>query len=327
MAVTPGTSPPLLTAGAIPGATGARSAPGYARFAWIVLGFNLLVILWGAFVRASGSGAGCGSHWPLCNGEVVPRAPAVATLIEFGHRTSSGIALLLVVALVIGARRHFPPQHRVRRAAALAALFLVTEALIGAGLVLLELVASNASVARGLWVAGHLVNTFLLIGTLALTAWWAAAPPTRSSPRLSPVPFAVTLSLLIVLGMSGAVTALGDTLFPATSLIEAEAQTFSPTAHVFIRLRLWHPALALASGACVAFTALYVARRVATRPTRRMAAAVAALYLVQIGVGLTNVWLLAPIVIQLVHLLLSDLIWIALVLLTASALAPAPRRA
>ncbi len=48
----------------------------FSRYAWGVLLWNVLVALWGAYVRATGSGAGCGSHWPTCNGEILPRAPA-----------------------------------------------------------------------------------------------------------------------------------------------------------------------------------------------------------------------------------------------------------
>jgi heme A synthase len=95
------------------------------------------VILWGAFVRATGSGAGCGSHWPLCNGELVPRAPQVETVIEFIHRATSGLAFLLVLGLFVLAWRVYPKGDLVRRAAALSFLFIVTEALVGAGLVLL----------------------------------------------------------------------------------------------------------------------------------------------------------------------------------------------
>src|SRR5262249_46038986 len=98
--------------------SGTARAPRYATFAWTALGANLAVILWGAFVRASGSGAGCGSHWPLCNGEVVPRSPSAATLIELGHRVTSGLALLLVAGLIVGAWRVFPRGHLVRRSAA-----------------------------------------------------------------------------------------------------------------------------------------------------------------------------------------------------------------
>ncbi|HEX9001707.1 MAG TPA: COX15/CtaA family protein, partial [Blastocatellia bacterium] len=79
----------------------------FAKFAWLVVAYNLMVIVWGAYVRASKSGDGCGSHWPLCNGEVIPLAPTVKTLVEFSHRLSSGLALLLTVVLVVWAFRAF----------------------------------------------------------------------------------------------------------------------------------------------------------------------------------------------------------------------------
>ncbi len=309
-----------LPASTLPADAVASGTRRYAAFAWVTLGFNLLVILWGAFVRATGSGAGCGSHWPLCNGEIIPRSPAIETLIELGHRTTSGIALLLVAILFIGAWRRFPRGHAARRAATCSMLFILTEALIGAGLVLLELVAHNASLARGFWVAGHLVNTFLLIGALALTAQWASVPPPAgrtAAARLGV--FWVALGALVIQGISGAITALGDTLFPAASLSEAEIQNFSDTAHVFVRLRIWHPTLALVVGLAVLSAAVYAVATSRARPVRTLAAGLMGLYLVQLGVGLANVWLLAPIALQLVHLLLSDLIWIFLVLLAANA--------
>jgi heme A synthase len=296
----------------------------FARYAWFTLVANLFVIVWGAFVRASGSGAGCGSHWPLCNGEVLPHAPAVATMIEYGHRLTSGVALLLVIGLVVGARRIFPRRHLARRAAAASLFFIITEALIGAGLVLLELVAENSSNARGFWVGGHLVNTFLLVASVALTAWWSAddARALRWHPLSSlHVLLAAALGGVLLLGVSGAITALGDTLFPVSSFAEGKALTFSSTAHVFVRLRIWHPLLALA---VAALTAAAVARAVADRPSaahRRFAAALAGIYTLQLAVGLLNMWLLAPIALQLLHLLLSDALWILLVLMAASALA------
>jgi heme A synthase len=298
----------------------------YARYAWAVVAANLLVILWGAFVRASGSGAGCGSHWPLCNGEVVPRAPAVATLIEFGHRISSGVALVLIAGLVVGAWRVLPRRHPARFGAAASAFFIITEALIGAGLVLLEHVAQDRSVARAYWVGGHLVNTFLLVAALTLTARAAGADKPRrwrSDPARA-VAIGVALAAVLLLGVSGAITALGDTLFPVASLAEGKALTFSPTAHLFVRLRIWHPALALFAGVCVAAAALAALRSPAGAQVRRACTALALLYPAQLALGLANVWLLAPIPVQLAHLLLSDLIWIALVLLAADALTVAP---
>src|SRR5215211_8697058 len=146
----------------------------FATYAWLVTALTLAVILWGAFVRASRSGDGCGAHWPLCNGSVVPDASQAKTLVEFAHRATSGVAFLLVLGLCVWAFRAFGRGHAARRAAALSGFFIVTESLIGAGLVLLRLVGGNASVARAVYLSVHLVNTFLLVAALALTAWWAA---------------------------------------------------------------------------------------------------------------------------------------------------------
>src|SRR5229473_6608919 len=148
----------------------------FTRYAWGVLGWNLLVILWGAFVRATGSGAGCGSHWPLCNGEVVPRAPRLETIIEFTHRVTSGLALFAVVGLVVWSAVSFPRGHRVRRTAIVSLVLILTEALLGAGLVVFQLVAQDASVGRACYLSLHLVNTLFLLGALALTAWYSREP-------------------------------------------------------------------------------------------------------------------------------------------------------
>ena len=299
------------------------AAARFARYAWGVLAANLAVILLGAYVRATGSGAGCGAHWPLCNGEVLPREPALQTLIEFSHRLSSGLALLLVAGLVVGAWRAYPRGHLVRRGAAFTAAFMISEAAIGAGLVLLRYVADDTRVARGYWVAGHLINTFLLVAALALTAWWAsgaAAPRWRERRGLAAALFGAAAGVLL-LGVSGAVTALGDTLFPVATLAEGKALTFSESAHLFVRLRVYHPLLALAVGTGVTLAAAFAVRSRPLPVVRRLAVAVVALWIGQLLLGAGNVYLLAPVSIQLLHLLVSDLIWIALVLLTAAALA------
>ena len=150
-----------------------RSRRNFTRFVWVTLGLLILVILWGAFVRATGSGAGCGSHWPLCNGVVLPREARVDTMIEFFHRITSALSGLFVLAMVVWAFRLFPKGHIVRKGAVLSLFFIITESLLGAGLVLFEWVAHNASVGRAISMALHLVNTFLLLGAVTLTAWWA----------------------------------------------------------------------------------------------------------------------------------------------------------
>lgn len=309
----------------------------FARYGWAVLGYNLLVILWGAYVRASGSGAGCGAHWPLCNGEVIPRAPALETIIELTHRATSGVALLLVVGQLAWARRIAPRRGPLWWAAHAAMALMLTEALVGAGLVLFEMVAENASLARAWWLAAHLLNTFGLLAMLGLVPWLASrAGATRSTfgAVLRAVWQAagrerglllVALGGTLLLGMTGAITALGDTLFPSRSLAEGFAQDVAPTAHLLVRLRVIHPTLAVAMAAVLLLTAGVCAARRPSIETRRFGLAVAALVLTQLLAGVVNLVLLAPTWMQLVHLLLADLLWLALVGLVATTLATAPR--
>ncbi len=292
----------------------------FQRLALATLVATLLVILWGAFVRASGSGAGCGSHWPLCNGEVVPHPKSLATVIELTHRVTSGLALILVVVQLWFAFRTFPARHPVRRGAAASMFFMVTEAGVGAGLVLFEMVAGNKSTARAYWMAAHLSNTFLLIGAMALTLWWARGKP---APRLSGGRVPVVLGLgvgLLGVGVAGAVVALGDTLFPVRTLAEGLAQDLSPGAHFLIRLRAVHPILALSVGGAILVASRTAIVRLGV-DARRWAFVVNGLFLVQVAIGALNLGLLAPIPLQLTHLFVADLYWMAAVVYGATILA------
>ena len=289
-------------------------------YAWSVLAYNLLVVLWGAFVRATGSGAGCGSHWPLCNGEVVPRAAQVETLIEFTHRLTSGLALVLVVLMVVWAVRVYPTGHRVRGGSYAVLVLMIVEALLGAGLVLFELVADNSSMLRAFSMVAHLVNTFLLIGAMAITAWWASggqALRLRGRGMLT-VAVALGLGALLLTGASGAIAALGNTLFPSRTLAEGFAADLSPTSHLLLRLRVLHPLFAILTGGYL----LLLARFLIRAPGSAVSAytAVTILVVVQLIAGAFNIFLLAPVWLQLVHLLLADLVWISTILLGASAL-------
>lgn len=296
---------------------------GFAKYAWSVLAYNLAVVAWGAYVRATGSGAGCGDHWPKCDGRVIPRLESTEQVIEFTHRVTSGIAGLLVLAMLVWAFRAFPRGHVVRRGAVASTVLMVIEALLGAGLVIFELVADNASGYRAFSMVAHLVNTFLLLGAITLTAWWGSggrAVRLRGQGTAAGA-LAVGFAAMLLLGASGAIAALGDTLFPAVSLREGMRQDFSDTAHFLLRLRVLHPAIALATGAYLVFATRMVARLRPSGTTRKLATAVAALFAVQIGAGFLNLALLAPVWMQLVHLLLADLVWISTVLFAASALA------
>lgn len=294
----------------------------FAKYAWFVVAYNLLVIVWGAYVRASKSGDGCGSHWPLCNGEVLPFSSTSKTLIEFSHRFTSGLALISMIVLLVWAFRYFPRRRVGRVYAALAMVFMLTEAAIGAGLVLFEYVAENKSMARALWMSAHLINTFLLLAMLSLTAWAATRNEQARLRDQGVIPwiFAAAVLGVLVLGVSGAVTALGGTLFPVTSLAEGLRQDLSPTAHVLIRLRFFHPFIALGVGALLVMTARTARTARIGSWTAFFSNGLIAVVLLQLLAGLVNLLLHAPIWLQLIHLLLSDLLWIALVLLAHSAL-------
>jgi protoheme IX farnesyltransferase len=295
----------------------------FHHFAWGLLAYNLAVVLGGAFVRASISGDGCGAHWPSCQGELFPNLGEVKTLIEFGHRASAGLLLPLVVALVVWALRAFPARHPARLGASLALLFTMAEAAIGAGLVLYRLVAHDASVSRAIVMPAHLVATFLLLMSLTLTAWWGSGGQPLRLKDQGALGWMLGggMVAMLLLGVSGAITALGDTLFPAKSLSEALRHELSPSAHFLLGLRVYHPFIAMAVGLYVQLAAALTMSLRPAPEVQRFGRAVVTLFLIQMGVGLVNLGLLAPIGMQLIHLLVADLFWISLVLMSAAALA------
>ena len=288
-------------------------SPRLARFAWTALAYNVAVILWGAFVRATSSGAGCGAHWPLCNGEVVPHAPSVATMIELTHRLTSGLALVIAIALYLAARRATDAGSPVRRAAAWVLALECSEGLVGAAIVLLRYVGQDASAARAVVVGTHLANTFFLLIALVVTALRASGfEPARDPSPSRKRTVAIALGLSLLVGAAGAITALGDTLFPATSLASGIAEDASATAHFLVRLRVVHPILATLTALVLAGIA---GTAILARPSplvRRAAIALVVTQLAQIACGLVNLVLLAPIAMQMLHLLFADLAWIAL---------------
>jgi cytochrome c oxidase assembly protein subunit 15 len=275
-------------------------------FAWIVLACNVAVAVEGAFVRATGSGAGCGNHWPLCNGQVVFGTPAMATVIEFAHRSMTGIDTAMVLGLLAWTFRVFPKGHAARLGAALSTVFLFSEALIGAALVKFGLVVNDASPARAAVLSLHLSNTLTLLACLTLTAWWASGHPRI---RLAWTAWA-SLAAVALLGITGTLAALADTLYPARSLAAGFAQDLSADANFVVKLRAIHPILAAAVGLWLIY---YATSRAPV--TRRLAQGVIATVAAQLLAGIVNLLLLAPIGMQLIHLLLADLLWIVLVAL------------
>jgi heme A synthase len=279
----------------------------FARCAAALVGYLLFVIVFGAWVRITGSGAGCGEHWPSCQGVLVPRTPSQATLIEYSHRLTSGLLGIASLLLPIAALRIFPRGHGARRWSAAALFFVAVEAAIGALLVKRGLVADNASLARAVVVALHLVNTLLLTASAALTVASASPVPEPARPILDWRSAGVLVGLGIV-AASGAVTALGDTLFPVGS-----PQSLSD--HFLVQLRVVHPILASALVLGAIAWARWMAGVTAARP---WATAVGALALLQLAVGGVNIVLRAPGALQLAPLLIAQLLWISAVLAARS---------
>jgi heme A synthase len=283
------------------------------RYAWFVLVFNVVVILLGALVRATGSGAGCGRSWPTCQGRVIPELEG-ATAIEFTHRGMSGLALMMVVALAVFISRKMPKGHPSRKGALLSVVAIVGEALIGAMIVLAEWVADDASVARVISVPLHLVNTLFLLAALTLTISWLSGADRldfRRDPQITQW-LALGGLALVLIAASGAVTALADTLFPKGAGIDIAAEESFLT-----DLRIIHPILAV--------VASLVGWIVASRSEHGRGPAAMALPVI-IGLmllsGVVNVALGVPVWMQLVHLGLADVLWIAYVFVSARALQP-----
>jgi cytochrome c oxidase assembly protein subunit 15 len=302
---------------ALPASSAARISPLLPRFAWGVLVYNVAVILWGAVVRATSSGAGCGDHWPLCNGVVVQHHPRLATLIELAHRMTSGVTVIAILLLLVWVFRSTVRGHLARVAVVAATVLIFNEALLGALLVLLRLTADNRSPARAVYLSLHLANTLLLLAALALSAHFLGRSQAfdRRAVRFAHWPLAVSgLVAILSVGMTGTLAALGDTLFPVASISAALAQDFSSGGSWLERLRLLHPVTAVIAGLFVGWLLL---RSLPQSKNRQLAMGVVLLLALQCGLGVADIVLLAPLWMQILHLLGADVLWIALVLLAA----------
>src|SRR5215470_6693857 len=280
-----------------------------SHFAWFTLAYNVAVVLWGAYVRATGSGAGCGSHWPLCNGEFLPVTSQAQTLIEFTHRATSGLSLVLVATLLIWSWRHTARGEFPRYSAAAAAILLFNEALLGAMLVVFEHVGMDRSLSRAVFLSLHFGNTLLLVAALTLTAKWLSNSPqllavfAKGSER-----FAIPIGLFSVMatGMTGSLAALGDTIFPGATLRDALVQDFLSNSHILLRLRTLHPVVAVVAVLYV----LWMVQRLSKN--REESFGIFPFFtttlLAQVALGVLNVFLLAPVWLQLTHLLVAEIL-------------------
>ncbi len=284
--------------------------------AWLFFAYLIAVILFGAWVRISHSGAGCGSNWPTCGGEVIPTAPSAATLIEFIHRVSSGFCGIFGLAMLAWSWVRFG-SGAVTRAAALTLVFIVFEGAIGAGLVLGELVADDDSVARAVLIALHLSNTLALTAFAALTAWRSGVPDGSRFLGQRRIAFSGGLALVVATAMTGAVTALGDTLFPREVAVSSElfaeiGGDLSVSNHFLVRLRVVHPALAIIAAGYLMWLLHGLAEH------NQWARIAMYLTAVQVALGFFNIGLSAPPWLQILHLLAAQGLWMALILACVS---------
>ena len=297
-------------------------SPSATRFAWAVVGYNILVILWGALVRATGSGAGCGNHWPLCNGQVIPISPTLHTIIEFTHRQMVTGSVLVMIGLVAWTFRSTIKGAAARVFVVLSATLLVNEAFLGALLVKLGYVTGNQSLGRVIVLSIHLSNTLLLVACLTLTAVMLGTRQSWSSLKaagLDRTLALIGLAATLIVGVSGSLAALGDTLFPASSLRAAFAQDLAANSPWLLRLRGIHPLSAIIAACFVVWLVVRAQRaRIGTQW-------VIGLLALQFVLGIADVILLAPTWLQIVHLLGADLFWVALIALCARVVWPAPR--
>ncbi len=315
-----------------------RAAPGNAgasvwlpRLAWAALIYNVLVILWGAVVRITGAGAGCGEHWPLCDGQVVPRSFTFERIIEFSHRLTSGASGLLALALVTLAFAATRRGHPARFGALLSLGLILLEGVVGGVQVLLGLTATSTDPARGFVQGIHLANTFALLGALLLTVLWSSGEPMlRLRGQGRAATFSVVgLVLLLLMGMAGAVTALGDLLFlPADGSvgIGTVKHDFAATATIIENLRVVHPLISILGAAYLAFLASWLRLQRPSSQVTRWGNVLWGVLALQVLAGFLNIALRAPGWMQLAHLLLACVTWLVTVMLVYRALTEAPRR-
>ncbi len=295
-----------------------------SSLAWAALIGNAIVILQGAIVRATGSGAGCGRHWPTCNGQVIPLAHTTESLIEFSHRLLSLTVLILGTWLLVKVWQTRKEKPTLLVAGTASFVFLIFEALLGAATVLFGLTGENTTVARGVMVASHLVNSLLLMGSLTLTLIYArhTAPdgPKFSQQGLLTTVLSISLLGMMVLMFSGGIAAMGNTMFPSESLGQGLAADFDPNSHPLIRLRILHPLIAISVGIYL-FLSLGLGwwlKPVAE--AKKIAQALFYVYILQLVIGMANLAFLAPTVLQIIHLALAVLAFSLLTALSAYAL-------
>ncbi len=271
------------------------------KTAWkILLVYTFFVIVWGAFVRASGSGDGCGAHWPSCHGDYLLDKASTKTLIEYTHRATSGLfgVFVFILSMMTMLSKSF---SKTAKSFAFGVLFFtIVEALIGAKLVLSELVGDNSSFSRAVVMILHLTNTLFLVACNAgVIFFYEKSLRIKNTVHLKKW-FPVFI-LFFLTGASGALAALGDTLYPSESLMEGFAMDIDPNSPWLIKVRSLHPLFAFTlTGLIIWFT----------EPAKRFGLSLIAFGVATLIVGLINLALLAPLPLQLAHLTTALSYWV-----------------
>ena len=218
----------------------------FKKYSLFSLVFTLLTIFWGAWVRLSFSGDGCGKNWPLCEDKIFPEN--VTAFIEWLHRLSSGLSLVFIFALFILAFKIYSKNHGVRYFSIASFLLILIEAFIGAILVLSGLVGANTEKIRVLVLAVHSINSLLLVGALTLcykmSCWEKRGEKITDNLKLKK-PLIYFVCLFPLLALTGNIASLAGQLFPSLSLSSALALDLMPSAHISLKVRPFHPLLAV----------------------------------------------------------------------------------
>ena len=265
---------------------------------------SIASILAGAFVRATGSGDGCGATWPTCKGKIIPALSDTSELIEFSHRSVSGV--LLVVTLIIFAKtRKFQKESLVRTVTNYLTFFVIFEALIGAVIVIFEWVGLNSSLPRIIAVPIHLVNTFGLLGSYAIL-YKILQDDLQNIKNMFNKNFLLISSLFLLSGATGSITALADVLFPSASFVEGFLADFDRTSEVLTRLRILHPIISSTLS-----IVLYVYATGIRKKYNVSVKLLQILILIAVFLGVINVLSNIVLPLSILHLAIADFLWIS----------------
>lgn len=286
--------------------------PQYKKFAFGLLIYTLLVILWGAWVRISHSGDGCGDTWPLCHGQLIPEAERGKTWVEFGHRLTSGIYGLVVIYFWWVARKLYPAGHFARKMAWATLIFMITEALLGAKLVLFGLVTTNDTPYRAFVMALHQINSFMLTGSVALVHASAELNEALRAPSRLDRRYRLFPWIIVIVGITGAWASLSNSLFPTDNLWEGLMADFNADSHFLIRLRGLHPLLAIVGGGGLALYFWIKGQTSEVLILQRRSLQMSLTLVAGILFGIATLLLHAPVWMKIVHLALAHCIWVVL---------------